>query len=356
MIVIPDELKPRDGRFGSGPSKVPLAAVRALADEGAAVLGTSHRRPPVRALVGRIRAGLRALFALPDGYEVLLGNGGSTAFWDAAAFGLIRERSAHLVCGEFSAKFADVVAGAPFLAEPAVTRVPYGEGGDAGRRRTGWTSTPGRTTRPPPASSCPCSRVADDALMLVDATSAAGAIPFDVTAVDAYYFAPQKAFGAEAGLWLALVSPAALERIEAVGGSRWQPPSLDLRRAVANSALDQTYNTPAIASLWLLAHQVEWLLEEGGLAWACAALRCARPAGSTPGPRAARWPRRSWPIRPTAARSWPRSTSPRASTPPPWPPPCGPTASSTPSRTGPWAATSSGSASTRPSTPTTSAP
>jgi phosphoserine aminotransferase len=269
-ITIPQNLKPADGRFGSGPSKVPAEVLAQLAGTGATLLGTSHRQAPVKSLVGRIRTGLRDLFALPDGYEVVLGNGGSTAFWDAAAFGLVRERSAHVVCGEFSAKFAAVTRGAPFLGEPRVHEAPYGSAPSIGAEPDvdvyAWPHNETST-----GVALPVRRIAGtaaDALMVVDATSAAGAIPVDVAEVDAYYFAPQKAFAAEAGIWLALCSPAAIERIAAVRAGRWAPPSLDLALALDNSRKDQTYNTPAIATLWLLAHQVEWLLGQGGLDWA----------------------------------------------------------------------------------------
>jgi phosphoserine aminotransferase len=271
-IRIPDLLKPRDGRFGSGPSKVPAEAVHALGDTGATLLGTSHRQAPVKALVARIRAGLGELFSLPDGYEVLLGNGGSTAFWDAAAFGLVRECAAHLVCGEFSAKFAAVTRGAPFLGEPRVRSAEYGRAPElapeAGADVYAWPQNETST-----GVALPVRRVAGadpDALMLVDATSAAGGMAVDLAETDVYYFAPQKAFAAEAGLWLAVCSPAALERIEAVRAQRWAPPSLDLVLARDNSRKDQTYNTPAVATLWLLAHQIDWLLDAGGLAWAAA--------------------------------------------------------------------------------------
>ncbi|MCW2495948.1 MAG: Phosphoserine aminotransferase [Jatrophihabitans sp.] len=268
-IVIPEGIKPVDGRFGSGPSKVPAAAVHALGGTGATLLGTSHRQAPVKQLVGRIRAGLRELFALPDGWEVLLGNGGATAFWDAAAFGLIRDRAQHVVCGEFSAKFAAISHGAPFLGEPSVRRSDYGSAVlpeyEAGSDVYAWPHNETST-----GVALPVTRVAgaDGALMLVDATSAAGGIAVDVTESDVYYFAPQKAFAGEGGLWLALCSPAAIERVAQVNGTRWVPPSLDLALALDNSIKDQTYNTPAIASLWLMAHQTEAMLEQGGLAWA----------------------------------------------------------------------------------------
>ena len=269
-LVIPDHLKPADGRFGSGPSKVPADAVAQLGATGATLLGTSHRQQPVRDLVARIRAGLAELFALPDGYEVLLGNGGATAFWDAAAFGLIRERSSHLVLGEFSSKFAAVAKGAPFLGEPRVHRADYGSAptpvAEPGVDVYAWPQNETST-----GVALPVRRVqgADrDALMLIDATSAAGGLSVDLAEADVYYFAPQKAFAAEAGVWLALCSPAAIDRIAAVRAGRWAPPSLDLTLAVDNSRKDQTYNTPAIATLWLMAHQVEWLLGAGGLEWA----------------------------------------------------------------------------------------
>jgi len=271
-LVIPESLKPADGRFGSGPSKVPGEALAELAATGRGLLGTSHRQQPVKDLVARIRAGLADLLALPDGYEVLLGNGGSTAFWDAAAFGLVRERALHVVCGEFSAKFAAVTRGAPFLADPAVHEAEYGSGAvaqaQAGVDVYAWPQNETST-----GVRLPVRRVdgaGEDALTLIDATSAAGAMAVDIAETDVYYFAPQKAFASEGGLWLATFSPAALERIGEIRAGRWAPPSLDLTVARDNSAKDQTYNTPAIATLWLMARQVEWLLGNGGLPWAAA--------------------------------------------------------------------------------------
>lgn len=266
--MIPAALKPADGRFGSGPSKVPAEAVRAMAEQ--APFGTSHRQAPVRDLVARVRAGVAALVGLPDGYEVLLGNGGSTAFWDAAAFGLVRERAQHVVCGEFSAKFAAVTAGAPFLAEPDVRRFPPGTTGvaeaAAGVDVYAWPQNETSTGVVLPVRRV---RGADDgALTVVDATSAAGAVATDLAETDVYYFAPQKVFAGEGGLWLAAMSPAALDRVAEVGARRWAPPSLDLGIARTNANSDQTYNTPAIGSLWLMAHQSEWLLARGGLPWA----------------------------------------------------------------------------------------
>jgi phosphoserine aminotransferase len=269
-ITIPEGIKPADGRFGSGPSKVPAEAVAALGATAGSLLGTSHRQAPVRALVARIRAGLAELFALPDGYEIALGNGGSTAFWDAAAFGLIRQRAQHVVCGEFSAKFTAVTRGAPFLGEPTELRSEYGSGAaphaEPGVDAYAWPQNETST-----GVALPVRRVAGadpGALMLVDATSAAGGMAVDIAEADAYYFAPQKGFAGDGGLWLAALSPAAVARAAELKASRWIPPSLDLTIALENSRKDQTYNTPAIATLWLLANQVDWLLASGGLDWA----------------------------------------------------------------------------------------
>jgi len=266
---IPDRLKPADGRFGCGPSKVRREALGALS-ERADVIGTSHRQKPVKDLVGRIRAGLEELFAAPDGYEIALGNGGTTAFWDAAAACLVRERPLHLSFGEFSSKFAAVSASAPFLADPLVVEAEPGDAPDPVADPTAdvlaWahneTSTGVMVAAERPAD-------AGDSLVLVDATSAAGGLPLDPGEVDAYYFAPQKGFASDGGLWLALLSPAAIARIEELEGAdgRWQPASLSLRVALENSRKDQTYNTPALATLLLLADQVEWMLAGGGLDW-----------------------------------------------------------------------------------------
>jgi phosphoserine aminotransferase len=273
QLVIPQEMKPRDGRFGCGPSKVRPQALAALASDGAAVMGTSHRQKPVKGLVGEIRAGLAELFSLPGGYEVALGNGGATAFWDAAAFGLIRERSLHLAFGEFSQKFATVAKGAPFLAEPVVVTAEPGDAPDpasvgaqaaeAGADVIAWahneTSTGVMTQIVRPEGG-------GDALVLIDATSGAGGLPVDVSQADAYYFAPQKSFAADGGLWLALLSPAAQERVVQLDASeRWIPSFLSIKTALDNSLKDQTYNTPAVATLFLLAEQVRWMNEEGGL-------------------------------------------------------------------------------------------
>jgi phosphoserine aminotransferase len=271
-IRIPAELLPADGRFGSGPSKVRPEALAALAASGRTLLGTSHRQPPVKALVRRVRVGLRALFELPEGYEVVLGNGGATAFWDAAAFGLVRRRAQHLVFGEFGGKFAAVTRGAPFLADPVVvSSEPGGHPEYVAEPGVDAYCTPHNPVRRPAGAD-------PGALHLVDATSAAGGLPVEVAEADAYYFAPQKNFAGDGGLWLALLSPAALDRIgELAGSDRWIPPSIDLSVALDNSRADQTYNTPAVATLFLLAEQVEWMLERGGLSWCTA--RTAESAG-----------------------------------------------------------------------------
>ncbi|HEX5309652.1 MAG TPA: phosphoserine transaminase [Solirubrobacteraceae bacterium] len=268
-LAVPDELKPADGRFGCGPSKVRPEALARLASEGAAVMGTSHRQRPVKALVGEIRAGLRELFALPDGYQVALGNGGATAFWDAACFSLVQRKAVHLVFGEFSGKFAQATAEAPFLDASIAIEADAGDAPDPNAVPVGdadaiaWahneTSTGVMLPVRRPAG-------AGDALVLIDATSGAGGLPLDAGQADAYYFAPQKAFASDGGLWLALLSPAAQERIARIGDSgRFTPASLSLPIALENSLKDQTYNTPAVASLFLLADQVRWMLELGGL-------------------------------------------------------------------------------------------
>jgi phosphoserine aminotransferase len=275
QLTLPDELKPGDGRFGCGPSKVRPEALAALAADGATVMGTSHRQRPVKALVGEIRAGLAELFSPPDGYEVALGNGGATAFWDAAAFGLIRERSLHLAFGEFSQKFASVSKGAPFLGEPVVLAADPGDAPDpagvgaraaeAGADAIAWAHNETSTGVMAPIVR---PQGAEDALVLIDATSGAGGLPVDVSQADAYYFAPQKSFAADGGLWLALLSPAAQDRIAELDGSdRWIPPFLSLATALENSLKDQTYNTPAVATLFLLNDQIRWMLDGGGLDW-----------------------------------------------------------------------------------------
>ena len=277
-VVLPAELRPGDGRFGSGPSKVRQEAVAALAAAAPTFLGTSHRQAPVRAVVGRIRAGLAELFDLPDGYEVALGNGGSTLFWDLAAFSLIERRSQHLVFGEFSAKFAAAASAAPHLEEPEVIAAPFGSHPDprpdpavdlyALTHNETSTGVMMPVHRPPGA----------DGLVCVDATSGAGGLPVDPRAFDVYYFAPQKSFAADGGLWLACLSPAAVERAQRIAASgRPIPAMLSLPVAIEQSRADQTLNTPALATLFLLAEQVDWLQAHGGLAWAVK--RCEESAG-----------------------------------------------------------------------------
>ena len=276
-IVIPAPLLPFDGRFGAGPSKVRPEALAALAESGTTYLGTSHRQAPVKSVVARVRAGLSALFSLPDGYEVVLGNGGATAFWDIATFGLIRERSQHLSFGEFSSKFAAAAKAAPFIAEPSVLTAEPGdhpepvvtEGVDVYALTHNETST---------GVAMGIRRVpAPDALTIVDATSGAGGLPVSPEDFDVYYFSPQKCFASDGGLWLALCSPRAVDRIAQVAGSgRWVPASYSLPIALDNSRLDQTYNTPALATLFLLEAQLAWMNDNGGLAGMTA--RTARSA------------------------------------------------------------------------------
>jgi phosphoserine aminotransferase len=267
--TIPAELKPADGRFGCGPSKVRPEALAGLA-ERADLIGTSHRQQPVRDLVGRVRDGIGELLSLPEGYEVALGNGGTTAFWDAAAAGLVRERALHLAYGEFSQKFAKATAAAPFLADPIVIEAEPGDApeptsnpdADAIAWAHNETSTGVVVEVRRPAG-------AGESLILIDATSGVGGLPVDLAEADAYYFAPQKGLGSDGGLWLAALSPAAIERIEQLDGvpGRWQPVSLSLLTALENSRKNQTYNTPALATLILLADQLEWMLGNGGLDW-----------------------------------------------------------------------------------------
>ncbi len=272
-IVIPAALRPADGRFGCGPSKVRPEQVAALAGRGAALLGTSHRQAPVRSLVQHIREGLADLFSLPSGYVVVLGDGGATAFWEVAAFGLVDHRAQHLSFGEFSSKFAKATAAAPWLDDPTVIQSAPGThptpqpepGTDAYALTHNETST---------GVAMPVRRVAgadDGALMLVDATSGAGGLPVEADQFDVYYFAPQKCFGADGGLWIALMSPAALDRAERIAaGGRYIPAFLSVTTAIANSRQQQTYNTPALATLIMLAEQVDWMLGQGGLAWTTA--------------------------------------------------------------------------------------
>jgi phosphoserine aminotransferase len=269
-IIIPSELKPVDGRFGCGPSKIRPEALAALSASGNSILGTSHRQKPVKNVVKRVREGLTSLFNLPEGYEVVLGNGGSTAFWDIATFGLIEDRSQHLVFGEFSSKFAAASKEAPFLGEPTVIKAEPGShpvavqeaGIDVYALTHNETSTGVAMPILRPAGT-------DGALVLVDATSAAGGLMVDAKEFDTYYFAPQKSFASDGGLWIAIMSPAAIARAEKIKASgRWVPAFFDLGIAIENSRLDQTYNTPALVTLMLLAEQIEWMNANGGLTFA----------------------------------------------------------------------------------------
>jgi phosphoserine aminotransferase len=275
-LTIPSNLLPKDGRFGSGPSKVRAEQVASLAADAPTYLGTSHRQAPVRNVVSEIRASMASLFSLPDGYEVLLGNGGTTTFWDAATFGLITSRSEHLCFGEFSTKFAAATRAAPHLADPVVIESEPGSHPDAvadasvdvyalTHNETS-TGVMAPIVRPKGA----------DGIVLVDATSGAGGLPVVASEFDCYYFSPQKSFASDAGLWLALCSPAAIERIERLAASRWVPPTLDLKIALDNARLNQTYNTPALATLHLLRSQVRWMLSNGGLEFTTG--RCDRSA------------------------------------------------------------------------------
>ena len=270
QLTIPDSLKPADGRFGCGPSKVRPEQLQALVSKGADLFGTSHRQAPVKNLVGRVRDGLRELFAVPDGYEVVLGNGGSTAFWDAAAFGLVDQRSLHLTYGEFSAKFASAVAQNPFVGDPIIVKTDPGTApapqSDPSVDVIAWAHNETST-----GVAVPVQRPADSdgKLIVIDATSGAGGLPVDITEVDTYYFAPQKNFASDGGLWIAIMSPAALARVEAIAASgRWVPEFLSLPIAIDNSTKNQTYNTPAIGTLLMTAEQVDWLNGNGGLQWA----------------------------------------------------------------------------------------
>jgi phosphoserine aminotransferase len=276
-IRIPADLLPKDGRFGSGPSKVRRAQIEALANDAEHYLGTSHRQATVRSKVGEVRDGLRALFSLPDGYEVLLGNGGTTAFWDAATFHLIDAQSQHLSFGEFSSKFATAVKEAPHLKDPQIIKSEPGDhpvavadaNVDLYALTHNETSTGVAMTIERPAGA--------EGLVAVDATSAAGGLRVDPTQFDCYYFAPQKSFASDGGLWLALCSPRAVERIERIAASdRWTPAFFDLKIALDNSRLNQTYNTPALATIHLLASQIKWFNDNGGLSFSAG--RCDRSA------------------------------------------------------------------------------
>lgn len=287
-IEIPPLLLPRDGRFGCGPAKVRPAAVEALLDSAPTLLGTSHRQEPVKDLVHRVRAGLSTLYGLPEGYQVVIGNGGASTFWDIAVSSLIEQRSAHGVFGEFSAKFAKAAAAAPHLADPVIFDSPPGtarvpeasEGVDVYAWAHNETST---------GALAPVHRIGgDEALVVIDGTSAAGGVGVDLAETDVYYFAPQKGFASDGGLWLAFLSPRAIERMERIAASgRWIPEMLSLKRAYDNSVQDQTLNTPAICTLFLMAEQLSWLLENGGMAFAeqrtrASALRLYRWALANP--------------------------------------------------------------------------
>jgi phosphoserine aminotransferase len=278
-LVLPAELLPTDGRFGCGPSKVRAGQLDALLSSGRSIMGTSHRQAPVKQLVASIRRGLQDLFGLPEGWEIVLGNGGTTVFWDVATFGLVAQRSQHLVFGEFSSKFAAACAAAPHLAEPVIISSPTGDhpepvaddAVDFYALTHNETSTGVAMTLRRPAGTAPAA-----ALVAVDATSGAGGLPWDPSQVDVYYFAPQKCFAADGGLWVAACSPAAIERIERLAaGDRWCPASLDLGIALSNSRQDQTYNTPAVGTLLLFEAQLTWMLEHGGLDW------CAKRAATS---------------------------------------------------------------------------
>ncbi|MER5989383.1 phosphoserine transaminase [Streptomyces viridosporus] len=270
-IQIPADIKPADGRFGAGPSKVRTEALDALAATGTSLLGTSHRQAPVKNLVGKVREGIRDLFRLPDGYEVILGNGGSTAFWDIATHGLIEHKSQHLSFGEFSSKFAKAARLAPWLAEPDVISADPGTHPEpvaaAGVDVYAFTHNETSTGVAMPIQRVPGAD--EGALVLVDATSGAGGLPVDIAETDVYYFAPQKSFAADGGLWIAVFSPAAIERAERIHASgRHVPEFFSLPTAIDNSRKNQTYNTPALATLFLLNEQLEWLNGQGGLDFA----------------------------------------------------------------------------------------
>ena len=269
-LTIPADLKPADGRFGAGPSKIQTSHLDALAATGSTLMGTSHRQAPVRQVVGRVRDGLAAFFSMPADYEVVLGNGGATAFWDVATYGLIREKSQHLSFGEFSAKFASAAKAAPWLAAPSVIASDPGsrpvataeEGVDA----YAWAHNETSTAVMAPVVR-PAGTTAEQALVLVDATSGAGGLPVDLNEVDTYYFAPQKCFASDGGLWIAIMSPAAIERVGQIKESgRHVPAFFDLDTAITQSRLNQTYNTPSVATLFLMAEQLDWMNGQGGLA------------------------------------------------------------------------------------------
>jgi len=270
VLTIPADLKPADGRFGAGPSKIQTSHLDALAATGSTLMGTSHRQAPVRQVVGRVRDGLAAFFSMPADYEVVLGNGGATAFWDVATYGLIREKSQHLSFGEFSAKFASAAKAAPWLAAPSVIASDPGSrpvaAAEEGVDVYAWAHNETSTAVMAPVVR-PAGTTAEQALVLVDATSGAGGLPVDLNEADVYYFAPQKCFASDGGLWIAIMSPAAIERVGQIKESgRHVPAFFDLKIAIDNSRLNQTYNTPAVATLFLMAEQLDWMNGQGGLA------------------------------------------------------------------------------------------
>ena len=269
-LTIPADLKPADGRFGAGPSKIQTGHLDALAATGSSLMGTSHRQAPVREVVGRVREGVAALFGMPADYEVVLGNGGATAFWDVATFGLIREKSQHLSFGEFSSKFVSAATAAPWLSDPSVIKADPGSRpvavAEDGVDVYAWAHNETSTAVMAPVVR-PAGTTAEEALVLVDATSGAGGLPVDLNEVDTYYFAPQKCFASDGGLWIALMSPAAVERVAAIKASgRFIPAFFDLDTAITQSRLNQTYNTPSVATLFLMAEQLDWMNGQGGLA------------------------------------------------------------------------------------------
>lgn len=267
-IRIPQELLPLDGRFGCGPSKVRPEQIAAFSARGAALMGTSHRQAPIKNLVGSVRSGLSQLFGLPEGWEIVMGNGGSTVFWDVATFGLIESRSEHLVFGEFSSKFGEAAAAAPHLADPVIVKTDPGTHPTATPEDVDVYAFTHNETSTGVAMQLQRPSFAGDALVVVDATSAAGGLMWSPSEVDVYYFAPQKCFASDGGLWLAACSPRALERINKISATkRWCPASLDLKIALDNSVANQTYNTPALATLIFLDEQVQWMLSNGGLSW-----------------------------------------------------------------------------------------
>ena len=268
-LSIPAELLPADGRFGSGPSKIQNGHLEALAATGSTLMGTSHRQAPVKQTVGRVREGLAALFGMPEGHEVVLGNGGATAFWDVATFGLIEQKSQHLSFGEFSAKFAKAAADAPWLDAPSVVKTDPGTrpaaSAEEGVDVYAWAQNETSTGVMAPIAR-PAGTTAEEALVLIDATSGAGGLPVNLTEVDTYYFAPQKCFASDGGLWIAIMSPAALDRAARIGASdRHIPAFFDLPTAIDNSAKNQTYNTPSVATLFLMAEQLDWMNAQGGI-------------------------------------------------------------------------------------------